>query len=515
MLSDVANLPDNPEILKGIITDFKTELSLLQEQVRLLKDLLYGRKTEKSRVDNTEQPLLFDEAEETEALEQLVTEKEITIPAYTRKPGRKALPKDLPQEEIIHDLSEEEKKCGCGNELSRIGEEVSEKLDIIPAKVKVIRHIRYKYACRYCEGVDSEESAVKTAKLPAQIIPQGIATPGLLSHILISKFVDALPFYRQEKQFVRIGVELSRATMSNWAIQVGKRCGPLILLLRQEILFGAVVNIDETTVQVMKEPGRENTSKSYMWVFLGGARGRPVVVYEYHPTRSGDVPKKFLSGYSGYAQTDGYSGYNFIEGTPDIAHVGCWAHARRKFMDVTRAMNKGKTGSADVALSYIRKLYQIESEAADADMTAEQIQELRQKKAAPIIEEFRQWLHNRMQYTPPRGLLGTAIDYTLKRWESLVRYLQDGRLRPDNNLAENAIRPFVVGRKNWLFSGHPRGAEASANIYSLIETAKANGLEPYSYLRHLLENLPSANTEEDYKALLPQYVNRNLLALPV
>jgi transposase len=513
MLSEVEKLPDNPEILKGIIVDYKSELNILQEQIRLLRAHIYGPRTEKNRVDSTEQPTLFDEAEGTEVLEKAATEKEITIPAHKRKTGRKALPKDLPREEIIHDLSEEEKKCSCGSELSRIGEEVSEKLDIVPAKVKVLRHIRYKYACRSCEGVESEEGAVKTAPLPAQIIPQGIATPGLLSDILISKFADAQPFYRQEIKFVRMGVELTRATMSNWAIQVGKRCEPLISLLRKEILSGPVVNADETTVQVMKEPGRKNTSKSYMWVFLGGARGKPGVIYEYHPTRAGDVPKEFLSGYSGYVQTDGYSGYNFIEGSEDIVHIGCWAHARRKFMDVKRAMSNGKAGSADVALSYIRKLYQVESEAAAAAMTLEQIFDLRQEKAVPVMEEFKNWLYKRIQYTPPGGLLGKAMNYTLKRWESLVRYLHDGRLRPDNNLAENAIRPFVVGRKNWLFSGHPRGADASAAIYSLIETAKANGVEPYSYLRHLLENLPSANTDDDYKALLPQYVDRNSVAL--
>ena len=516
MISDIANLPDNPEILKGILKeiteDFKAEVSMLQEQVRLLKDLLYGRRTEKIGEDNGEQGLLFDEAEE---VEETVREKEISVAGHTRKQGRKALPKDLPREDVIHDIREEEKQCSCGSQLSRIGEEVTEKLDIVPEQVKVIRHIRYKYACRSCEGAESEEGAVRTAKLPEQIIPRGIVTPGLLSYILISKYADAMPFYRQEKRFSRIGVELSRATMSNWAIQVGKRCRPLISLLREEILKGPVVNIDETTVQVMKEPGRENTSKSYMWVFLGGARGRAGVIYQYHPTRCGDVAKEFLADYRGYAQTDGYGGYNFFEENPEIKHVGCWAHARRKFMDVRRAMKKGKTGSADVALSYIGKLYKIEAEGADADMSVEEIYELRQKKAMPVLEEFKKWLDKRMQYTPPRGLLGKAIGYTVKRWNNLVRYLDDGRLRPDNNIAENAIRPFVVGRKNWLFSGHPRGAEASAAIYSLIETAKANGLEPYAYLRYLFEKLPSANKEQDYRALLPQYLTPDSIALPV
>ena len=261
MTAEVAKLPDNPEILKGIIVDFKTEVNILQEQIRLLRKHIYGPRSEKIKADNPEQPSLFDEAEGTEAVEEAIAEKEITIPEHKRKTGRKPLPKDLPREDIIHDISDEEKKCSCGSELSRIGQEVSEKLDIVPARVKVIRHIRYKYACKSCEGVESEGGAVKTAPLPAQIIPQGIATPGLLSDILISKFADAQPFYRQEIKFARMGVELTRATMSNWAINVGKRCGSLISLLRKEILSGPVVNADETTVQVLKEPGRENTSK--------------------------------------------------------------------------------------------------------------------------------------------------------------------------------------------------------------------------------------------------------------
>jgi len=395
--------------------------------------------------------------------------------------------------------------------MSRIGEEVSEKLDIIPAKIRVIKHIRYKYACRGCEGVESTTGAVRTALLPPQLIPQGIATPGLVSHVMISKFADALPFYRQEKMFERIGVELGRATMANWAIHVGRRCEPLLDLMWREIRSGPLINMDETTVQVLKEPGRKNTSKSYMWVFRGGNLDRPALIYQYEPSRSGDVPKACLGDYSGYIQTDGYQGYNSLGERDGIVHLGCWAHVRRKFLDAAKMRKKvsKKKGYADQALSLIRELYHIEKEADEKELSPEKRAELRQEKALPILARFRKLLDEAVVRTPPQGLLGKAVGYAINQWDRLERYTEDGRLRPDNNLAENAIRPFVVGRKNWLFSGSPGGAKASAAIYSLIESAKANGLEPYRYLRHLFETLPAAQSEKDYKVLLPMSLGRD------
>jgi transposase len=225
------------------------------------------------------------------------------------------------------------------------------------------------------------------------------------------------------------------------------------------------------------------------------------------------VPRDYLKDYRGFVQTDGYSGYDALGLKPGIVHVGCWAHARRKFFEVVQARKKNgrqksKTGSGDVALSYIGKLYSIESIARDNEFSPQQIRKLRQEQARPILDEFRDWLEKRSVQTPPRGLLGQAISYTLNQWDRLIRYLDDGRLRPDNNLVENAIRPFVLGRKNWLFSGHPRGANASAALYSLIETAKANRFEPYLYLRFLFGHLPMATTNDDYKSLLPQYLDR-------
>lgn len=524
MFCEASKLPDNVSELKQIIaslqSSYEDDIKILKEQVAFLRDKLFGRKSEKYPLDlNPPQLLLFDEPGDISSEQPTPSDEEIDVPAHKRKkPGRKPLPKDLPRVNVIHDLTEEEKICECGCRMSRIGKDESEKLDIIPAKIRVIHHIRYKYACKNCEGVESEQGAVKIAPVPEQLIPKSIATAGLLAYVLTSKFVDHLPFYRQEGQFKRIGVDLSRATMANWSIKVAERCNPLLGLLQSEILSGPLVNIDETTLQVLKEPGRENTTKSYMWVFRGGPPDKPALIFQYHPTRSGQVPSDYLRDYEGYIQTDGYSGYNALGQKKGIIHLGCWAHARRKFKEVQNAVKniknrKSKTGSADVALNYIRKLYAIEKRAKSLDYTPEQIYKDRQEKARPILDEFKEWLEKRSLQTPPKGLLGKAISYSLNEWGKLVRYLDDGLLRPDNNLAENAIRPFVVGRKNWLFSGSPKGAEASAALYSLIETAKANRLEPYLYLRCLFELLPSVQTTEGYKALLPQYIERDLLTV--
>ena len=517
MLCDTSHLPDNASELKELVLtlqqDYEAQIDRLHEQIRLLRSKLFGRKTEKYVDAGQDQLRLFDEIEQAASRKE-ENKQEVPVAAHTRKKrGRKPLPENLPRIEVVHDLPEAEKVCACGCRLTKIGEEVSEKLDYIPAKLQVIRHIRYKYACKGCEGVDSDGGAVKIAPPPVQIIPKGIATPGLVAQILVSKFCDALPFYRQEKIFTRLGIEIPRATMANWAIHVAERCRPLMEILRSEILSGPLVNIDETTVQVLKEPGRANTTKSYMWVFRGGPSDKPALVFQYHPTRGGQVPKDCLNGYQGYVQTDGYSGYDALGVQKGIVHVGCWAHVRRKFYEVVEARQKNsrqksKTGSGDVALSYIKRLYTIESVAKQQEYSAEQIQKIRQEQAKPILDEFKGWLEKRFVQTPPKGLLGKAIAYALNQWPRLIIYLEDGKLRPDNNLAENAIRPFVVGRKNWLFSGHPRGAEASACLYSLIETAKANQLEPYLYFRFLFDRLPSAVNEDHFRSLLPQYLDR-------
>lgn len=521
MMLDITNFPKDIESLQGIIAaqvkreaEQENRIRFLEEQIHLLMAKIYGKKSEKLTAEEIRDQLsLFNEGEAVLA-EESVTAEEIIIPSHNRnKRGRKPIPEDLPRIEVIHDIPEEEKICQCGSALSRIGQEVSEKLDIIPAKIRVLRQIRYKYACKSCEGVESDKKTVLIADAPAEIIPKGMASSGMIAHIVVSKFVDGLPFYRQVKQLSRIGVDIPRATMAGWTIYTANRCDPLFTLLHQVLLSGPLINIDETTVQVLDEPGRANTSKSYMWVIRGGPIDYPIILYHYHPSRSAEVPINFLKGYKGYIQADGFSGYDSVGQQPGVTLVGCWAHARRKFVEVLKACtNKDKKESkAAIALHYIGKLYAIEKTAKQEGLSFEEIYRLRQEKSKPLLEEFKVWLNQVYDQTPPKGLLGKAIGYTLNQWHKLIRYIEDGRLRPDNNLAENAIRPFVVGRKNWLFSGNPRGAKASAVLYSMIETAKANNIEPYQYLRFIFDRIPLAKSAEDYKQLLPQFINRDLL----
>ena len=487
------------------VDGFKQEVQFLREELRLLRQQIFGRKSEKYGLETENGAVLFPEWEDDE--KPPVNEepkKSIEVEGHVRKKsGRKAIPDHLPRVIVEHDLPENEKVCNCGCMMSRISDETSEQLDMSPVRYQVIHHVRFKYACKSCEGLESEGGTVKIAPLPEQIIPKSIATPRLLAHIITAKFCDALPFYRQEGQFFRSGIEISRATMCNWAVQVYNRCKPLLELLKLEILSGFLINADETHLQVLNEPGREAQSKSYMWVFRGGLPDKPVLYFQYHPSRSGKVAEEFLSRYQGCVQTDGYAGYNFLDSKPGITHAACWAHVRRKFMDTIKAAGGSHGhGKADEALVTIRKLYQIEKEVKD--LKPEEIALQRLEKSQPILIEFEKWLQDNAQKTPPKSLLGKAFAYTLGQWTRLTRYLQDGRVRMDNNLAENSIRPFVVGRKNWLFNGTPEGARASAFFYSIIETAKSNNLDPYKYLCHLFENLPLAKTEDALKALMPQ-----------
>ena len=526
MRFDAAQLPNTVAELQSLVIDFaelrqnyETEISLLKEEISILKHRLFGRKSEKLPI-GTGQLLLFNEAEAGTAQETTAAPETIAVPAHERRRGcRKPLPDNLPRVEALHDLTDEQKQCACGAQKSRIGEEVSEQLDIIPPQIQVIKHVRPKYVCKKCEGVAADEPAVSIAPLPEQMIPKSIATPGLLAWSLTGKFVDGLPFYRIEHILKRYGVEVSRQTLCCWAVKVAELCQPLLNLMAEAILTGFQINADETTLQVLQEPGREATSRSYMWLFRGGSEQRPVILYQYRESRSGQVAQEFLKNYAGYVQTDGYLGYDVLEQISGITHLGCWAHVRRKFVEMVNAAGKDqdgkkKTGSGEVALDYIGKLYLIEKECAERKLSYEQIARERQIRAGPLLEQFKTWLDKRSPQVPPGSTLGKAIRYTLGQWERLTVYLRDGRLRPDNNRAENAIRPFVLGRKNWLFAATPDGAHASAAIYSIIETAKANGLEPYWYLRYLFERLPSANTKQEYKKILPQYVDRSLIDRP-
>ena len=505
-------LPADVQGLQQLVVRLQEENSLLssratvlEEELKLLRHKIFGRRSERFSEEETTQSILFHEAHGApEEPEQ--TEGTVEVAAHRRiKRGRRPLPADLPREDVVHDIPEGEKICSCGEPLVRIGEETAEKLDIIPVQLKVIRHIRPKYACKKCQGLDIAHP-VKIAPMPAQIIDKSIVTPGLLAFVLVSKFCDAIPFYRQEKQFARIGIELSRADFCNWTAQAALQCDPLMELFLDEIRAGPVIQMDETRVQVMKELDRPDTAQSFMWVMRGGAPGKPVIVFRYHPSRSASIPLQYLTGFRGHLQTDGYDGYGEVGALPGIMHVGCWAHVRRRFDEAAKSSKK--SGSAHEALGRIGKIYRIERDLRAQELSPEGFVQSRKDQVLPILHDFKQWLETKTLQVPPSALLGKAVNYALKEWEKLLHYLDSPYLTPDTNMIENAIRPFVIGRKNWLFSGSPRGAHASATLYSLIETAKANGIEPYRYLRYVFTKLPVMQSRDDYRSLTPQHLDQ-------
>lgn len=488
---------------RNLREEYEQQVTQLREQINLLLAKRFGSSSEQLSPDQLR--LFFEPVDETEPA--TAEEESVEVPAHRRaKRGRRPLPENLPRVDVIHDLSNEEKVCpNDGATLELIGEDSSEQLDIVPAKVQVIRHIRRKYACPCCE------QQVKTAPLPPQPIPKSIASPGMLAHVATSKYVDALPLYRQETIFQRMGVDIPRATFANWMIQCGQLIQPLINLMREQLLAGPLVQMDETPVQVLKEPGKSAQSKSWIWVSRGGPLRQPLVLYDYDPGRGRAVPQRLLDGYQGYLQTDGYKAYRQVGRQGEISHVGCWAHARRKFDEANKAQGRGKkpAGRAMQGLAYIQKLYGIER--ALKEVTPEARQIARQEQAAPVLEQLHAWLEKSLPQVPPQSVVGKALNYLHEEWPRLVRYLDDGLIPIDNNLTENAIRPFTIGRKNWLFSDSVKGIKSGTNLYSLIQTAKANRLEPYQYLRHVFTELPKADTVEAIEALLPANIDVDLI----
>lgn len=470
----------------------------LEEMVRLLRHGRFGRKSEAAEKDDKQMPLgIFNEAEEASRERAGEATSSIEVKAHKRrgKPKRVHLPPDLPREDVIIDLKEEEKTCPEGHELKCIGEDISEQLDVIPAEIKVIRTIRKKYACPCCEG------HVKRALLPKTAIPKSMASAGLLAHIAVSKYGDGLPLYRQEHMWERLGVEIPRETMASWMIKVGDLLTPLINLMEDELLSGEYVQADETRVQVLSEPGKSPESRSYMWV-----RGRsypgapPIVIFEYDPTRSGDVAERLFTGYKGYLQADAYEGYNKACISGKVIRCGCMAHARRKYFEAAKASKKG-LGLANEAIEIIGELYKIE-DAIKGKPVAERYR-TRQEESKPVTDRLKNLIEENLKKVPPSSQMGKALLYSHNEWSYLMRYLEDGRLSIDNNFVENAIRPFAIGRKNWLFSNSVSGAKASAAIYSIMISAKLNGHNEYAYFRHILEKLPLAENVEDFAALLP------------
>ena len=508
MNDKVQSLPDDTKSLQDMVLALQSQVESLQdekqhllEQFRLAQQKQFGASNE----GHPGQGELFNEAEaEVEPLE--VELEQETIEYSRNKPKRKPLPKDLPREVVVIDIADEDKVCACCNdELHKIGEDKSEKLEFIPAKVTVIETVRPKYACRACEK-DGISNTIKQAPVPASIIPKGYATPSLLSQIITSKYQYGLPLYRQESLFKQYGIELSRKTMADWMMKSQLALQILYERLREILLQQSVIQADETTLKVI---GEDKTT-CYMWLYCCGtdspnnnspdAGGSPmpnIVLYDYQASRSGQCAADFLDGYSGYLQVDGYQGYAKTQATL----VACMAHARRKFVEAETAQPKGKTGKANMALNHIQKLYRIETKIKGK--TAEEKYRVRQAEALPLLIQFKGWLDESVLHVPPKTTLGKALAYSLNQWPKLIRYIEDGNLNIDNNRAERAIKPFVIGRKNWLFSNTANGAKASATLYSMIQTAKANGLVPYDYLNYLLSEIPTLQPEQSIDHLLP------------
>jgi transposase len=475
-------------------------IKLLTEQLYCLRAEQFGKSSEKFNPDQL--ALAINEAEAlTAAVPPDALPAGIVVPEHVRKRRghRKALPSDLPQVEVIHDLDESEKICPHdGSALEKIGAEESKQLDYVPAKLQVLVHKRLKYACPCCDRT------VKIAAAPPQLLPKSNASPGLIAQVVTAKYVDGAPLYRQETQWERRGLRIPRVTLARWTIEAGDKVVPLINLMSEHCLLNTLIHMDETPLQVLKSH-KAPTSDHYMWVRCAGPPGKRTVLFDYDPSRGSAVPTRLLEGYRGTLMTDGWEAYDIVCAKQTLLHAGCWAHARRKFEAAYKAgaaaqLDRNRAGEM---LALIGELYRVERRLKDNDAQEPERLHARQTHSKLIVERIHAWLIEQAQHVLTQSLLGKAITYTLNQWNKLSVFLDHPSIPLDNNRAENVIRPFVIGRKNWLFADTQAGAHASARLYTLVETAKANGLEPHAYLTRLFTELPTANTVDDIERLLP------------
>jgi transposase len=498
MSSSGSSLPENRQELLDLVSKQATQIEQLQQKVRwfeeqfhLARHKQFGPSSEKSP---KEQRNLFNEAEAIAADGPFEEEVRQTVDSYERKkPGRRPIPKDVSIERIEYRLTEEERICTvCGGPMHEMSEQCRHEVKLIPATVKMIQHAQIVYGCRNCEK-NGIEVPIKTAKAPNPVIKNGLASPSAVAYVMNMKFVEGVPLYRQEQHYARLGIYLSRGVLSNWMIKGSEWLELIYDRLHHHLLRHGILHADETTLQVLKEPGRAAESKSYMWLYRTGCVGPPIVLFDYKPSREGENPRKFLEGFKGYLHVDGYAGYHNI---PDVILTGCWAHFRRKFDEALKALpSKKRSGSrAQEGLKRINQLFEIERKISSS--SPEQRREVRNLKSRPIVDDLQKWLDEMKPAVLPKSLFGMAVNYGREQWPKLIRFLEDGRIELSNNRAERSIKPFVIGRKNWLFANTPKGARASAVIYSLVETAKENKLAPYAYLNHLFERLPNLESRD-------------------
>ena len=482
---------------------YEQRIRILEEALRVMQADRYGASREKLG-EAPGQRSLFNEVEVlTDVAKAVDFEPELTATPLREsstpkgKPGRKALAAHLPRVEVRYELPEIERICSCGEALKEFDVETSEQLDYEPAKIRVIRHVKAKYACTCCHGT------VKVAAMPPQVLPRTNASPGLLAQVATSKYVDGMPLYRLETVAARHGVHLPRATQAAWMIALIKPLQPLMNLMDERARASGYVRIDETPLQVLKSE-KPATAEHWMWVRVAGPPRERLILFDYDASRSSEVAERLLDGCHGYVQSDGYAAYDAVAVRLKLTHVACMAHARRRFFEAIQALPHSERKQETAAHEMVRRidaLYAIEREIKALEPQART--QMRRERALPLLDALIERARTLQDQTLPSGKLGEALAYLTRQWPKLVRYIDDACLAIDTNIAENAIRPFARGRRAWLFADTVSGARASAMFFSLVETAKANGLEPYAYLRRLFERLPHAKTVADYEALLP------------
>jgi transposase len=494
----------------------RTERDMLKERLNKFMRKIFAAKSEVSSQNQKDMFFVFNEAEVLGAQAQPAAQEEdnedegIDVPAHKRaKRGRKPLDPALPRTVVRHELPESERVClHDGSPLKEIGVEASEQLDIIPQQVRVIRHERVKYACPCCDG------SLRLAAKPAQVIPKGLFSEGLLAWVITSKYCDGLPLYRQAALLGRFGgSDLSRNTMAASLVRVGQAVQPIINLLRDHLLESALIYGDETQIQVLKEPGKSAQSNSYMWAQMTqgsgpDGTGPPIRLFAYSPSRSTAAAQILYTGMpaGSVLMSDGYAVYDQIAQAHQLVHLACWAHCRRDFNDALQALPKNARTADQLAAQFIAligQLYAVEARAREKELKPTELLEQRQLHSVVVLQKIEALLLANIHAVLPGSLLGKALHYMSAQWSKLKLYVTSGAYPIDNNACENSIRPFVIGRRNWLFADTVPGANASANLYSLLQTCAVNGVDGYTYLRALLVQLPKAQTANDYEALLP------------
>lgn len=484
-LADLDSL--DRETLKALLIRERSSNAQQIEHLKLViekfRRMLFGTRSEKLASELEQLELQLEELETNEAADEAAEENKTDTQSASRprrRPRRKPLPEDLPREVVLH-MPEHDCCPDCGGALRQFGEDISEQLERIPATFKVIRQVRPKFACNHCERVVE-------APAPSRPIDRGLAGPALLAHVLMSKYGHHLPLYRQAEIYAREGVDLDRSTLAGWVGATSELLAPLVSALRDHVIAAQKLHADDTPVPVLA-PGKGKTKTGRLWTYVrddrpAGDETPPAVWFAYSEDRKGEHPRHHLKNFTGALQADAYAGFHHLYGDGRIYEVACWAHARRKFYEIHAIHASPATSEA---LARIAALYAIEDEIRGKP--AELRREVRQSRTKPLMDELHQWMEKAVRQLSPKSETAAAIRYSLSRWRALTRYIDDGRLEIDNNSAERALRVVALGRKNYLFAGSDAGGERAAAIYSLIGSAKLNGLDPERYLRTVLDRI--------------------------